>query len=111
MSDDQNDTSPGSKLVSSVALTLIARGAIILSTAVGLPAAAFMLQRGVGSIDEVGRKVDSMKEQAMETGSNVRLIQQTQTLQTQIIADHETRVRTLESLNRAMRDLPTRTPN
>lgn len=95
-----DQASPGSKLVNSVALTLIARGAMILATVVGLPVAGFMLQRGVNTVDEVSQKIDTMRNQAFETNSTVKLIQQTQGMQTQIIADHEARVRTLENQGR-----------
>lgn len=83
------DQTPGEKLVNSVILTLIARAVII----VGIPMASWMTIRAVTSID-------TMKDQAFETNTTVKLIQQTQTSQTQIIADHEVRIRAVESLNR-----------
>lgn len=87
-------------------LTLVARFAMILAAA-ALPIAGWMIQRGVNSVDliseridknstELNRKVDAIKDQSTETGSNVKLIQQTQQVQGAVISDHETRVRLLE---------------
>lgn len=97
------DETPGSKFANSVGLTLIARGAMIFATVVGLPIAGWMMNRAVDAVDKMVAKVDTIKEQSLETNGTVKLIQQTQGMQTQIIADHESRVRTLENLNRMMR--------
>ena len=94
----------GNKLVNSVALTLFARISMIVAS-IAIPAAGWMLQRGVSSVDEVSRKIDTMKEQALDTNGTVKLIQQTQTQQTQIIADHEVRVRSLEQFSRTLKNL------
>lgn len=87
-------------LVNSVALTLIARGAMILMTGVGFPIALWMMGRAVESVDKISNKVDVIREQSIETNGNVKMIQQAQVNQTQIIADHETRMRFLENYNR-----------
>lgn len=94
----------GEKLVNSVALTLIARIAMVIAAG-ALPVAGWMLSRGISSIDEVSRKIDTMRDQAFETNGTVKLIQQTQTLQTKTIDDHEIRIRGAES---AIRNIPFR---
>jgi hypothetical protein len=91
-----------SKIVDSVAVKLIARAAMIVATC-ALPFGMLMVQRSLNSIDEIGRKIDVMRDQASEVNGTVKLIQQTQNVQTQIIADHETRVRALETFNRNLR--------
>lgn len=90
---------PGSKLVNNAILTIVARLAMIVAAG-SLPIAGWMVQRGVNTIDDVSKKIDTMRDQALETNGTVKLIQQTQGIQTQIIADHELRVRTLESISR-----------
>ena len=88
------------KLVNNSVLTLVARGMMIFATVVGLPIAGWMINRAVASVDSIAGKVDSMKDQASDTNGTVKLIQQTQTIQTSIIADHETRMRLLERVPR-----------
>lgn len=97
------DETPGSKLVNSVTLTLVSRGAMIFATMVGLPIAGWMMNRAVDSVDQIKSKVDTIREQSLETNGNVKLIQLTQGVQTAIIADHEARVRSLEGINRTAR--------
>lgn len=89
-----------SKLANNVMLTLIARGAMILATA-SLPIAGWMLERSVATIDNMAAKIDTIRDQTIETGGAIKLIQQSQTVQGQILADHEARVRALESINRS----------
>lgn len=91
---------PGAKLVNSVILTLVARGAIIVATAVGLPAAGWMMNRAVESVDKISIKVDAIKDQSIETGGTLKLIQQSQDVQRRMIDDHEARVRVLENYSR-----------
>ena len=98
--------SAGAKLVNSVILTLLARGAMILITVLGLPMAGWMMQRSVSSFDDISKKVDTIRDQSFETGSTVKLIQQSQESQTRLIADHELRVRTLEQFNRYFPRVP-----
>lgn len=89
----------GDRLVNSAILTIVARFAMV--TAAGaMPVAGWMLQRSISTVDEVSRKIDSVRDLAFETGLNVKLIQQTQTLQGAALADHETRVRQLEGRKR-----------
>jgi hypothetical protein len=84
------------KLVDSVFLTLIARGAIIIATLVALPLAGWMLNRAVDAVDRLSAKVDALREQSLDISGTVKLIQQSQDTQSRVIADHEARVRLLE---------------
>jgi hypothetical protein len=52
------------KLVNSVALTLIARVAMVVATGLILPLALVIGQRGLSTVDEISRKIDSMREAA-----------------------------------------------
>lgn len=82
-------------LAGSAIFTVIARTAMILATA-ALPVVGWLLQRSVNTVDEISRKVDTVNEKTVETNSTVKLIQQTQTMQGALIADHEGRIRGLE---------------
>jgi hypothetical protein len=88
--------SQGEKVANSVALVLVARVAMILAAA-ALPAAGWMLQRSVAAVDRVSDKVDGLRDDIKDNAAAIRLIQQTQQVQSSFIADHETRVRILES--------------
>ena len=77
------------KLVDSVALTLTARAAMI----VALPVACWMGNRLVATVDEISKKIDSMKETSIEQSVEMRA-------QQRILADHEARVRVLEAAGR-----------
>ena len=81
------------KLVDSVALTLTARVAMIVATSLILPIALWMGNRGVAAIDEIAKKLDSMKEASIEQSVEMRA-------QQRILADHEARVRVLEAAGR-----------
>lgn len=97
MSDGMGNGNSGQeKIANSVTLILISRVAMILAVA-ALPVAGWMIQRGISSIDDISRKIDTLKDQAFETSASVKLIQLTLTNQTQMIADHEARVRILEN--------------
>lgn len=85
----------GGKLVNSVILTIIARFAMIIAAA-ALPVVGWVAIRGISTVDEVARKIDTVRDLALETSLNVKLIQQTQTIQGASLADHETRMRLLE---------------
>ena len=87
---------PGTKLVNNAIITLLSRGAILLATGIGLPAAGFMINRGITAVDDISKKIDTVKDNAIEMNGTVKVIQQTQAVQSQILADHETRVRILE---------------
>jgi hypothetical protein len=89
-----------SKLVNSVAITLVARAAMIIGATVGLPIVGWMLQHSINIIDAMTAKIDTIQMQTYETSSTIRLLQQTQGAQAQILADHEARVRALENINR-----------
>jgi hypothetical protein len=80
------------KLVDSVALTLIARVAMIVATGI-LPIALWMGSRGVATIDEISKKLDVMKEASIEQSVEMRA-------QQRILADHGARVRVLEAAGR-----------
>jgi hypothetical protein len=88
-----------SKLVYSVALTLIARVAIVLATGVGLHGAFWMMNRAVSS-DKISEKIDTLRDQALETNGSVKLIQQMRSGQARIIDDHEVRLRAAENAAR-----------
>lgn len=90
------DPTSGEKLANNVMLTLVARSAMIFATVIGLPVAGWMMNRAVSSVDAISRKVDTIREQSLETNGALKLIQQSQQSQGQILADHETRVRVLE---------------
>jgi hypothetical protein len=77
------------KLVDSVALILTARVAMI----VALPVALWMGNRLVATVDEISKKLDSMKETSIEQTVEIRA-------QQRILADHEARVRVLEAAGR-----------
>jgi len=96
----ESEKTASEKLVNSVVLTLIARFAIVVATAVVLPGALWMIQRGVGSIDEISKKIDIMRDQAFETSGAIRALQQSSATQAQILSDHEQRVRVLEAQSR-----------
>jgi hypothetical protein len=88
------------KLVNCVALTLFARLAMVAATTLILPVGLWMAQRGVSTIDEISKKIDLMKESALEQGGEIRALRMQSTAQQQILADHETRVRELERASR-----------
>lgn len=86
------------KLANNVIITLVARGAMIFGATVGLPVVGWMLQHSINVIDAMTAKIDTIQVQTFETSGTIRLIQQTQVVQSQILADHEARVRVLEGL-------------
>jgi hypothetical protein len=88
------------KLVDSVALTLTARVAMIVATSFILPLALMMGQRAISSIDKLSEKIDTMREQAIETSGEVRALTVQLTEQQRTLADHEARVRVLEAAGR-----------
>lgn len=89
----------GAKLVNSAVLTIIARLSMIVGAG-ALPVAGWIATRGINTIDEVSRKIDAARDLALETSLNVKMIQQTQTLQGATLADHESRMRLLEGSRR-----------
>lgn len=91
-----NGNSGQEKIANSVTLILMSRIAMIVSVG-ALPVAGWMIQRGISQIDVISAKIDTLKDQAVETATSAKLIQQTLTIQTQMIADHEVRVRVLEN--------------
>lgn len=88
------------KIVQNSVFTLVARGAMILASTIGLPLAAFMMQRVISSADAIGAKVDQsamqmqLLQQEVKYGfdaaksdiSGIRLQ----------LTDHENRLRPLE---------------
>lgn len=94
-----NGNGNGVKLVNSAILTITARFAMIIATA-ALPVVGWIALRGINTVDDVARKIDNVRDLALETSLNVKLIQQTQTLQGASLADHETRMRLLETKRR-----------
>jgi hypothetical protein len=89
------------KLVDNVMLTLVARIAIIAATAIGLPVAGWMMNRAVSSVDSISEKIDKVREQAVETNGTIKLLQQLQTADHQMLSDHEFRLRGVEQASRA----------
>lgn len=92
----ENEKTASEKLASSVALTLWARGAMIVATSLILPIALMMGGRALSTIDKIGEKIDSMREQALEQAGEIKSLRQLTNTQQQLLADHETRVRVLE---------------
>jgi hypothetical protein len=88
-------------LANNTVLAVLARLAMLGATA-ALPVAGWLLLRGIDSIDRVSTKVDVIHDQITETASNVKLLQQSQTAQQQLLADHEARVRSLERMQKGM---------
>lgn len=94
-----NGNGNGVKLVNSAILTIVARFAMIIATS-ALPVVGWIALRGINTVDDIGRKIDTVRDLSLETSLNVKLIQQTQTLQGASLADHETRMRMLETKRR-----------
>jgi hypothetical protein len=90
----------GAKLVDSVALTLFARVAMIVATSLILSIALWMGGRGVATIDEISKKIDTMKEASIEQSAEIRGLRAEVAAVQRILADHETRVRALEAQGR-----------
>jgi hypothetical protein len=88
------------KLVDSVALTLFSRVAMVVATSLILPVALWMGSRGVSAIDEISKKIDTMKEASIEQSAEIRALRVETSAQQRILADHEARVRMLENANR-----------
>jgi hypothetical protein len=98
------------KLVDSVALTLFSRVAMIVATGLILPIALWLGARGVSTIDEISKKIDTMRGQAIETSADIRALREQanetsgelRALRVEL-ADHEARVRVLEARMAARR--------
>jgi len=95
------DQSASEKLASNVLLTLVARGAMIIATGLILPAALWIGNRGVSTIDEISKKLDTMSVGQVEQAAEIRALRVESTAQQKIMADHEARVRLLEAAGRA----------
>jgi hypothetical protein len=89
------------KLVASVALTLFSRVVMILATGLILPIALWLGARGVATIDEISKKIDTMRGQAIETSADIRALREQANETSGELrvesADHEARVRVLEA--------------
>jgi hypothetical protein len=96
---DQEKTA-SEKLADSVLLRLWARLAMLIATGLILPAALWMGNRGVSTIDEIAKKIDTMKEASIEDRGEIRALRVQSNAQQQILADHEARVRELERQGR-----------
>jgi hypothetical protein len=101
---DQEKTA-SEKLVNSVALTLFARVAMLIATGLILPAALWMGNRGVSTIDEISKKIDAMKEASIEDRGEIRALRAESSAQQKILTDHEIRVRELERAGRISQPL------
>lgn len=88
---DEKTTS--AKLVDNVLLTLVARCAMIIAT----PLTLMMGQRAINNIDEISKKIDIMREQAIETSADIRALRVELAEQERTLADHEARVRMIEA--------------
>jgi hypothetical protein len=88
------------KLADSVALRLWARLAMLVATGLILPLGLWMGNRGVSTIDEIAKKIDTMKEASIEDRGEIRALRGQVTAQQQILADHEARVREIERAGR-----------
>ena len=60
-----------------------------------------MGNRGVSTIDEISKKIDTMKEASIEDRGENRALRVQSNAQQQILADHEARVRELKRQGRA----------
>lgn len=77
------------KLADNVGLRLFGRVSMVVATTIVLPTAPWLGSRGVATIDEIARKLDGMKEQAIEQAGEIRSLRQLSKTQQQILADHE----------------------
>src|SRR5690242_15371540 len=98
MADQERSASE--KLVNNVILTLVARGAMIVATGLILPIAIWIGNRGVSTIDEISKKLDTMNVGQVEQAAEIRALRVESTAQQKILADHEARVRLLEAAGR-----------
>ena len=87
------------KLVNNAALIIISRIAMLLAS-VALPFVGMMIKSGLDTMHQIELKVNGVRDQSFEITGTLKLIEQTQTSQQQLLADHEMRVRALESFNR-----------
>ena len=102
------------RLFDNAMLTLASRLAMLLAS-LFLPVVgflgAFAFNRAVSSFDDLGRKVDATREETIDkidrltfdvadTNGRLKLVQQAQSVQNQMVADHEARMRFLENQNR-----------
>jgi len=87
------------KIANNASITAVARLAMIAAS-VALPilvgAAGWVITRSVDAIDKVTITIDGIKDRTLETNGNVKLIQQSLSIQGALLADHETRMRILE---------------
>lgn len=81
------------KFARSAVFAVIARGAMILASVVGLPTAGFMLQRAITSVDHLAETTE-------QTRVTLVLIQQRLEDIRDVQRDHETRLRQVESAKR-----------
>lgn len=93
------EPSNGDRLVNSAILTIVARFAMIIAAG-ALPVTGWMLQRSINTVDDIVRKLDVVRDLALETSANVKLIQQAQSIQSSVVQDHENRLRLLEGRKR-----------
>jgi hypothetical protein len=89
---EQEETA-SEKLVESVTLTLFSRVAMLFASGL-IPPIALWLARGVATIDEISKKLDTMRDQVIETSAEIRA-------QQKMLDDHKMRVRLLEAAGRA----------
>lgn len=83
------------KVANNVVLLLVSRIAMVVASG-ALPIAGWVLERAVVAVDNLGVKVDGLRDDLKDTSANVRLVQQTQVIHQQVLADHEARIRILE---------------
>jgi hypothetical protein len=96
------------KLVESVTLTLFSRVAMILATGLILPVALWLGARAVSTIDEISKKIDSMRVSSVEQAADIRALREQANETSGELralrgesADHEARVRVLEAAGHA----------
>jgi hypothetical protein len=61
---------------------------------------AIVLSFGTTTVDKISEKIDTLRDQAVETKRSVKLIQQTQSAQSRVLDDHEARLRRAENPTR-----------
>jgi hypothetical protein len=76
------------RLVNNVILTLVARGAMIVATGLILLAALVLGSRGLSNLDDIAKKLDAMKEQAIEQAGEIKALR-ARSAQQQFLTDHE----------------------
>lgn len=82
-------------LADNAALQLLARLSMLL-VAPAFAVVGWLMVRSVETVDTISTKLDTLTERVIETNAALRLVQQSQSAQAQVLVDHEARMRALE---------------